>query len=53
MATLHEGLNSLKIGLGISYNSPKGSKYENPSFFDELENEVLEFKYIYGEDGRF
>jgi hypothetical protein len=25
-----------KIGLGISYNLPTGSKYENPCFLDEL-----------------
>jgi hypothetical protein len=38
-----------KVELGLSYNLPRGSKYENPHFFDELENEVLEFKNIYGE----
>jgi hypothetical protein len=38
-----------KVGLGISYNLPRGSKYENLRFFDELENEFLEFKNIYGE----
>jgi hypothetical protein len=41
-----------KTGLGISYiiygyNSPRGLTYENPRFFDELENEVLENIYIY------
>jgi hypothetical protein len=35
-----------KVGLGISDNSPRELKYENQRFFDELENEVLEFKNI-------
>jgi hypothetical protein len=32
------------ICTGVCYNPPKGSKYENPRFFEELESEVLEIK---------
>jgi hypothetical protein len=38
-----------RLVIGVCYNPPRGSKYENPCFFAELENEVLEIKNIFGE----
>jgi hypothetical protein len=38
-----------KICIGVCYNPPRGSKYENPRFFEELESEVLEIKSTMGE----
>jgi hypothetical protein len=38
-----------RICIGVCYNPPRGSKYENPCFFDELESEVLEIKSTVGE----
>jgi hypothetical protein len=33
-----------RICVGVCYNPLRGSKYENPRFFEELESEVLEIK---------
>jgi hypothetical protein len=41
--------NEGKIHTGVCYNPPRGSKYENPRFFEELESEVLEIKSTMGE----
>jgi hypothetical protein len=38
-----------KVCIGVCYNPPRGSKYENPRFFEELESEVLEIKNTMGE----
>jgi hypothetical protein len=37
-----------RIYIGVCYN-PRGSKYENPCFFEELQSEVLEIKSNSGE----
>jgi hypothetical protein len=38
-----------KVCIRVWYNPPRGSKYENPRFFEELESEVLEIKSTMGE----
>jgi hypothetical protein len=38
-----------RICIGVRYNPLRGSKYENPCFFEELESEVLEIKSTVGE----
>jgi exonuclease III len=38
-----------RTGIGVCYNPPRGSKYENPHFFEELDSEVLEIKSTVGE----
>jgi hypothetical protein len=38
-----------KVCIGVCYNAPKGSRYENPHFYADLENEILEIKNVYGE----
>jgi hypothetical protein len=38
-----------KVCIGVCYNTPKGSRYENPHFYADLENENLEIKNVYGE----
>jgi hypothetical protein len=37
------------MGICVCYNPLRGSEYENPCFFAELGNEVLEIKSIFGE----
>jgi hypothetical protein len=37
-----------RIRIGVCYNPPRGSKYGNPRFFEELESEVLEIKSTVG-----
>jgi hypothetical protein len=38
-----------KVCTGVCYNAPKGSRYENPHFYADLENEISEIKNVYGE----
>jgi hypothetical protein len=37
-----------KVCIGVCYNPPRGSKYENTRFFEELESEALEIKSTMG-----
>jgi exonuclease III len=43
----HEGKQE-KVCKGVCYNAPKGSRYENPHFYVDLENEISEIKNVYG-----
>jgi hypothetical protein len=38
-----------KVCIGVCYNAPKGSRYENPHFYADLKNEISEIKNLYGE----
>jgi hypothetical protein len=33
----------------VCYNAPKGSRYENPHFYVDFENEISEIKNVHGE----
>jgi hypothetical protein len=35
--------------IGVCYNTPKCSRFENPHFYADVENEILEIKNVYGE----
>jgi hypothetical protein len=37
-----------KVNIGVCYNAPKGSRYKNPHFYADLENEISEIKNGYG-----
>jgi hypothetical protein len=38
-----------KVCIGVCYNTSKGSRYENPHLYADLENEISEIKNVYGE----
>jgi hypothetical protein len=38
-----------KVCIGVCYNAPKGSRYENCHFYADLQNEISEIRNVYGE----